>query len=158
MLRTLASHNSTERRRGIMDTAVKVIEKQLTALLRRGHHLYFCTQDGDVGLERSAYGIMCKLADEGPRRLGALATTYGLHQTTITRQVRELERAGLAFREVDPKVGHAYILDLTDHGRDVLEQARRYSRARLRWALADWPKADLTSLGRLLERLNASVE
>ena len=56
-----------------MDTANKQIEQQITVLLRRVQRIHLSTTSGDVNLERSAYGIMCKLADEGPQRLGALA-------------------------------------------------------------------------------------
>ncbi len=55
-----------------MDTANKQIEQQITVLLRRVQRIHLSTTTGDVALERSAYGIMCKLADEGPQRLGAL--------------------------------------------------------------------------------------
>ena len=56
-----------------MDTAHQQIEQQMTTLLRRVQRIHLSTSDADVDLERSAYGIMCKLADEGPQRLGALA-------------------------------------------------------------------------------------
>ena len=46
------------------------------------------------GLERRR----AELADEGPQRLGALATTFGLDPSTITRQVQALERAALVQR------------------------------------------------------------
>ena len=74
-----------------MDTANKQIEQQITVLLRRVQRIHLSTTSGDVNLERSAYGIMCKLADEGPQRLGALAVAFGLDPSTITRQVQALE-------------------------------------------------------------------
>jgi hypothetical protein len=61
-----------------MDTANMQIEQQMTVLLRRVQRIHLSTSDGAVQLERSAYGIMAKLADEGPQRLGALATAFGL--------------------------------------------------------------------------------
>ena len=85
-----------------MDTANTQIEQQITVLLRRVQRIHLSTTSGDVNLERSAYGIMCKLADEGPQRLGALATAFGLDPSTITRQVQALEEIGLASRQTDP--------------------------------------------------------
>ena len=134
------------------------IERQLTILLRRGNRVSLSTQDGDVTLDRSAYGILCQLADEGPQRLGVLASVFQLDPSTITRQVQMLVERGLAMRESDPLDGRAYILDLTAAGREILTRTRRERRARLRRALEDWSEADLTGLARLLKEFNGSVD
>jgi DNA-binding MarR family transcriptional regulator len=141
-----------------MDTANKQIEQQITVLLRRVQRIHLSTTTGDVNLERSAYGIMCKLADEGPQRLGALATAFGLDPSTITRQVQALEEIGLAARRTDPSDRRASILDLTDTGREVLDTTRTRRRSKLQRALSDWPESDLTDFGRLLKEFNASLD
>jgi DNA-binding MarR family transcriptional regulator len=141
-----------------MDTAHTQIEQQLTVLLRRVQRIHLSTSDGDINLERSAYGIMCKLADEGPHRLGALANAFGLDPSTITRQVQALEEIGLASRQSDPRDRRASILDLTDSGRQVLEQTRSHRRAKLRQALSDWPADDLADFARLLQDFNLSLD
>ena len=141
-----------------MDTANKQIEQQITVLLRRVKRIHLSTTTGDVNLERSAYGIMCKLADEGPQRLGALATAFGLDPSTITRQVQALEEIGLAARTTDPSDRRASILDLTDTGREVLDTTRTRRRSKLQRALSDWPESDLTDFGRLLKEFNASLD
>ena len=141
-----------------MDTANKQIEQQITVLLRRVQRIHLSTTSGDVNLERSAYGIMCKLADEGPQRLGALASAFGLDPSTITRQVQALEEIGLAARTTDPSDRRASILDLTPNGREVLDETRARRRSRLQSALSDWPEADLTDFGRLLKEFNASLD
>jgi DNA-binding MarR family transcriptional regulator len=141
-----------------MDTANTQIEQQLTVLLRRVQRIHLSTTVGDVNLERSAYGIMCKLADEGPQRLGALATAFGLDPSTITRQVQALEEIGLADRTTDPSDRRASILDLTDNGRVVLEETRARRRTRLQNALEDWSESDRAEFGRLLREFNASLD
>ena len=141
-----------------MDSSGKQIEQQMTMLLRRVQKIHVSTQVGDVSLERSAYGIMCKLADEGPHRLGELATAFGLDPSTITRQVQALEEIGLASRKVDPKDRRASILDLTENGRQVLAQTRGHRRAVLQQVLSDWPSADLDEFARLLKEFNASLD
>ena len=141
-----------------MDRSDQQIEQQMTVLLRRVQRIHLSTSDGDVNLERSAYGIMCKLADEGPQRLGVLATSFRLDPSTITRQVQSLVSLGLASREVDPSDRRASILDLSDTGREVLTETRARRRERLRDALADWSPEDREAFGRLLEQFNTSVE
>ena len=88
-----------------MDTANEQIEQQMTVLLRRVQRIHLSTSAGDVNLERSAYGIMCKLADEGPQRLGALADAFGLDPSTITRQVQALEESGSPTARRTPPTG-----------------------------------------------------
>jgi DNA-binding MarR family transcriptional regulator len=141
-----------------MDSANTQIEQQLTVLLRRVQRIHLSTSDGDVNLERSAYGIMCKLADEGPQRLGALATSFGLDPSTITRQVQALEELGLAKRHTDPSDRRASILDLSDSGHDVLEQTRSHRRSKLQLALSDWSDEDLDHFAGLLRQFNSSLD
>jgi DNA-binding MarR family transcriptional regulator len=141
-----------------MDSANKQIEQQMTVLLRRVQRIHLSTSVGDVNLERSAYGIMCQLADEGPQRLGALATSFGLDPSTITRQVQALEEIGLAVRKSDPSDRRASILDLSDAGRDVLDRTRSHRRAKLQEALAGWSEKDVKDFARLLREFNVSMD
>ena len=136
----------------------KQIEQQMTVLLRRVQRIHVSTSEGDVYLDRSAYGIMARLADDGPQRLGSFATAFGLDPSTITRQVQALERAGLASRSTDVTDRRASILDLTDEGREVLARTRAYRRERLREALADWSDQDRAELARLLTKFNSSMD
>ena len=141
-----------------MDAANKQIEQQLTVLLRRVQRIHLSTSTGDVNLERSAYGIMAKLADGGPHRLGALATAFGLDPSTITRQVQALVELGLAERTTDPTDRRASILDLTETGREVFETTRSTRRSKLQRALAEWPVEDVREFSRLLTNFNGSLD
>ena len=134
------------------------IEQQMTTLLRRVQRIHISTSSGEMELDRSAYGIMCRVADEGPQRLGSFASAFGLDPSTITRQVQALERAGLAERHTDSADRRASILDLTDEGRGVLERTREFRRHRLDEILADWSDDDRAELGRLLEKFNTSMD
>jgi DNA-binding MarR family transcriptional regulator len=141
-----------------MEAAAMHIEQQMTVLLRRVQRIHLVTATGEVHLDRSAYGIMCQLADEGPHRLGALAQAFGLDPSTITRQVQALEEAQLVARRTDPSDRRAALLDLTDEGRHALERTRAYRRERLRTALSEWTPEDRTEFGRLLGQFNHSVD
>ncbi len=134
------------------------IEQQLTILLRRTQRIHLVTQSGDVELDRSGYGIMCRLADDGPQRLGSLAQAFGLDPSTITRQVQALEHEQLVERRPDPTDRRASLLDLTDQGRQVLTETRSRRRAWLQAALGDWDEHDHEEFGRLLERFNLSID
>jgi len=158
LLRCIETKPGGLRKAGAVNTDDKKIERQLTVLLRKSVRIHLSTQRGDVSLERSAYGIMCQLADEGPQRLGALAAAFGLDPSTITRQVRDLENAGFASRQTDPSDRRASVLDLTPCGRQVLEQSREHRRFKLKEALSNWSSSDLNDFGRLLQEFNTSMD
>jgi len=134
------------------------IEQQLTILLRRVQRIHLVTSTGEVALDRSAYGIMCRLVDEGGQRLGSLAQAFGLDPSTITRQVQALEQAGWVERRADPADRRAVLLEMTDEGREVLVTTRRRRREWLRVVLSEWPAEDLEQFGRLLEQFNLSID
>ena len=140
-----------------MDTVNQRIEQQLTVLLRRVQRIHISTSSGEMDLDRSAYGIMTRIADEGPQRLGAFATAFGLDPSTITRQVQALEKAGLAFRTADPADRRASILDLTSEGKDVLEHTRSARRQKLEETLTDWSDQEREDFSRLLTKFNESM-
>jgi DNA-binding MarR family transcriptional regulator len=141
-----------------MDNASKQIEQQMTVLLRRVQRIHISTSSGEMDLDRSAYGIMARLADDGPQRLGALASAFGLDPSTITRQVQSLEQADLATRTTDPSDRRASILALTDEGREALERTRDHRRERLNAVLENWPDPDREEFGRLLAKFNDSMD
>lgn len=134
------------------------IEQQLTILLRRVQSIHFATRSDGIELDRSGYGIMCRLADAGAQRLSSLAHTFGLDPSTITRQVQSLEHSHLVQRRTDPSDRRASLLDLSDGGRDLLEETRDMRRQRLREALSDWSHEEHTEFGRLLEKFNDSFD
>jgi DNA-binding MarR family transcriptional regulator len=134
------------------------IEQQLTILLRRVQRIHFTTAGGEVEMDRSAYGILCRLVDEGPQRLGSLALAFGLDPSTITRQVQSLEHTGWVARHADPSDRRAALLDVTDEGRDVLVATRERRREWLRYTLRDWTPEEMDEFGRLVEKFNRSIE
>ncbi|MGZ4443714.1 MAG: MarR family winged helix-turn-helix transcriptional regulator [Nocardioidaceae bacterium] len=134
------------------------IEQQVTVLLRRVQRIHISTAHGEMDLERSAYGIMCKIADDGPQRLGSFAAAFGLDPSTITRQVQALEKAGLAERTTDIADRRASILDLTAEGHDVLARTREHRRQKMHDAIADWSDKDREDFARLMEKFNLSLD
>ena len=104
-------------------------------------------------VDRSAYGIMCRLADEGPQRLGALASTFGLDPSTITRQVQALEQSGLAQRNTDPS-RPSRLDPRPQRGGRSLDQARDYRAVPARSRSCATGPSDCSEFARLLEKFN----
>lgn len=133
------------------------IEQQLFTLLRRSNTVHVTTSQGDRELERSSYGILCLLDDEGPQRLGQIAAAFHLDPSTITRQVQAVERIGLVARTQDPQDRRAALLDLTVDGREAVRAARTHRRRMLDLLLDDWSESDRAEFLRCLTRFNETV-
>lgn len=141
-----------------MGTPRQRIEQQLTMLFRRAQRVHLMGAHADVDLDRSAYAILCRLDDEGPQRLGALATVFRLDPSTITRQVQSLERAGLAERRIDPHDRRVSLLSLTESGLHAVQATRQHRRGQLDELLSDWPEDDVETFAVLLERFNERLD
>jgi DNA-binding MarR family transcriptional regulator len=108
-------------------------------------------------LDRAAYPVLRGIAECGPVRLSDLAPRLGVQVSTASRQVKELEQAGLVERTVDPSDGRASMLALAPAGKDALKKLRESWRRALVEVLQDWPEADRAALGALLTRLSADM-
>lgn len=134
------------------------IERELTVLASRARTIHVSKPAGQFELERAAYGILLRLAEEGPMRLGRLAHRMAVDASTITRQVQGLERLGLVEREVDQADRRAFQLGLTEDGRSAVADVQGRRKVFLARALGDWGDDDRRLLGRLLERLNGDID
>ncbi len=141
-----------------MATATEEIEQQLLLLFRRTQAIHVRTSSGEMLLERSSYGILCLILDEGPQRLGTIAQTFTLDPSTITRQVQTVVKAGLAEKTVDVSDRRAMLLSLTPEGRSAIEEARAHRRAMLELLMQNWTEDERSEFGRALRRFNTTVD
>lgn len=134
------------------------IEQQLFILFRRSQAIHVSTRSGDFELDRSIYGILCLIDDEGPVRLGAIAHRFRLDPSTITRQVQAVVRLGLAVKTVDPNDRRAAILSLTPVGQETITHAREHRRRMLHRILGDWSQDQRLEFLAALRRFNSTVD
>ncbi|GAA1105404.1 MarR family transcriptional regulator [Nocardioides dubius] len=134
------------------------IEQQLFILFRRSQAIHVSTRSGEFELDRSIYGILCLLDDEGPVRLGTIAHRFRLDPSTITRQVQAVVRLGLATKTVDPHDRRAAILSLTPVGKETIVNAREHRRKMLYSILGGWTAQQRSDFLAGLRRFNTSVD
>lgn len=134
------------------------IEQQLFKLLRRTNAIHVTTSTGEIELERSSYGILCLLADEGPQRLGSIATAFRLDPSTVTRQVQTVVNLGMAEKATDQADRRATVLSLTAYGAETVKQARNHRRHMLDEILKDWTIEERQGFARALGRFNATID
>ncbi len=109
-------------------------------------------------LDRMALMVLGTLAYCGPSRLTTVAEYTGFDPSTVSRQVADLEKAGLLSREPDPDDRRAIVLQTTEAGRDLMGRLSSGRRKRMERLLGDWPEQDIADFGRLLGMLNQATE
>jgi DNA-binding MarR family transcriptional regulator len=109
-------------------------------------------------IDRMALMVLGTLTYCGPSRLTAVAERTGSDPSTVSRQVADLEKAGLLAREVDPEDRRAILLKATAEGQQLLNRLTLGRRKRIERLLGDWHPDDIVTFGRLLAQLNAATE
>jgi DNA-binding MarR family transcriptional regulator len=137
------------------DCATDALERELTVLFRRAR-----AASGELAravhpeLEPAAYGLLVRLQETEPERATELAGYFGVGKATMSRQLRALEDLGLVTREPDPADGRAFLMRLTQEGRDRFSRVRTARRERYLRQLTDWDRGEVAELARLLAQLN----
>ena len=140
-----------------------VVERELTRLLRRARASSArIAADVHPDLDAAAYAVLVAIVDLAAASTAGvhaalLAETVGLHKSTMSRNLAQLETLGLIERVPDPADARARLLRLTALGEESVERSRRGRRERLAAQLDAWSDADVRRLGTLLGRLNDSL-
>ena len=102
--------------------------------------------------------LLSHLAATGPARMSALAEWQAVDPSTMTAQVKHLERAGLARRHTDPTDRRASIVTLTKEGETVCDEIRRGASAFFADLLSGWTPEQRRELIESMTRLSAALE
>jgi DNA-binding MarR family transcriptional regulator len=95
---------------------------------RVSHLWWLISREARSDLSRTAAATLARLREDGPQRVGALATAESVTQPTITCVVQRLEREGLVTRDADPQDARAVRISITAAGLHALD-ARSLARA-----------------------------
>lgn len=89
-------------------------------------------------------------------RPSEVAAELGVHQSSVTRQMQALERAGQVDVAVDPDDRRSCFISLTPAGRAELERLNQIGLGRFAKFVAGWDAEDVHTLTRLLVKFEAS--
>jgi len=131
---------------------------ELVRFVRLGARAKSMLGTGNFGAEFSALLLLFPLRFMGPLRVTDLAEVKQADPSTISRQVAQLVKAGLARREADPVDGRASRLAITDAGLAACQHLHEERQALLSEALADWPVDRIATFADLFREFNSSVE
>lgn len=81
-------------------------------------------RDTDFGLSLAAVRLLARIRDSGAVRISDLAVAENCSQPTITNHIKKLEAQNLVTRTADPSDARAWMIGLTDEGREQLAAMR----------------------------------
>jgi DNA-binding MarR family transcriptional regulator len=131
---------------------------EVIRFIRLGQRAKSMLNTGDLGAEFSALMLLFPLNVMGPMRVTDLAELKQADPSTISRQVAQLVKAGLARREADPVDGRASRLAVTESGVAACEKLQHLRLGMLSEALNHWPDERIVAFADLFEQFNSSVE
>jgi DNA-binding MarR family transcriptional regulator len=106
-----------------------------------------------AGLTPSQLSTLSSVGVCGPVRLGDLAATERIAPSTLTRLVNVLEDRGYLVRQPAPDDARAFLVTMTDSGREVLERIRAEATSLLTDILSTLPPDQLSALEAALPAL-----
>ncbi len=137
---------------------------QVTARISRiGQHIARRQEDvfGRFGLNRGEVGVLSALRVAGPpHRLSPTSLFKGLMLSSagMTSRIDRLERRGLVRRIPDPTDRRGVLVELTERGRKILEEAVAANTENEAAVLAGLSPKQIADLGKLLRKVLANLE
>jgi DNA-binding MarR family transcriptional regulator len=105
----------------------------------------------------AAMTLLQAVADAGPVRPSELAAHLGVTRASVTVQVRELAASGALDLAPDPQDGRSVLVAVSAAGAERLGALNERGVQRFARFTAGWDVADIRELGRLLDKLEASI-
>jgi DNA-binding MarR family transcriptional regulator len=105
------------------------------------------------GLRRVQFAAIVTLLLQGPRRITTLADDLAIDLGVLSRQVTDLVERGMVHRQRDPQDGRAWLVEVTDHGRQTILAIRQAQRERFARALADFPAEQLRATAEVVQAI-----
>jgi len=130
----------------------KDVQEMVAALMAVVGSIQRAQRQGDA----ATLSVLRIAATSGRARPSDIANELGVHQSTITRQVRGLQDAGYVEISADPDDGRSCFISLTGTGCQELKRLAEFGLSRFALFVADWDAEEVRILGRLLAKLEAS--
>lgn len=125
--------------------------KTLRVFRVAGHH------QGRRSISGTKIGVLQYLTHR-EARLGELAQRLSLSASVVSRAVDALESEGLVERRSDHADARAFLVSITDAGREDLAQRQRHIAEKFADVLTDWEPSRVAETLDLLRHLNIHLE
>lgn len=101
--------------------------------------------------------IIVALAEKGPMRVGELVDLMALPQSTMSHQLKRLEKDGYVLRTRSQSDNRTVVITLTERGTEVAETCNRLSDSVMSSISEELSEEELEQLSQLLQRVFDSL-
>lgn len=133
---------------------VAVLERELVVLTRL---LEAAQRRTSYPLERAHYLVLSLVEEHGAQSIGGLAARLALDDSTVTRQVAAMERAGLLEKQQNPVDRRGMMIEATERGLKEMHRMRALRLERIGRLMRRWDSAERRRFGTLLSAFNGSL-
>jgi DNA-binding MarR family transcriptional regulator len=131
------------------ESAIDRLYQALATLMRRRPEL---SADVHPDFSLTGYTMLREVEATCGTRATDLADLFGLDKSTVSRQLDELEAAGLIRREAERPGRRGQAIALTSDGQRRLEVEAEQARQHFSDRLTAWKNRDLTAFAKMVER------
>jgi DNA-binding MarR family transcriptional regulator len=134
------------------------LERSIFRLGRSLRTIRVSHQDSSTYATGAGFWELVLLQLRGPLRATEMATTLSLDISTVSRQLKQLSTEGLIEKEQDPNDARAYVVRLTSHGTQVVNELMSRREALIEQSLSSWSPTDRQTFQSLLNRFATDLE
>lgn len=134
--------------------SIRALEYELAFLVRR---LEAMRRRYDYGLERAHYLLLLLLEEKDCQSVGRLAQAVNLDASTVTRQIRAMQQAGLVEKQPNPEDRRGGFMRITPAGREAMECTRWRRLERVGRGFRDWDDSERAEFARLMARFSREL-
>lgn len=133
------------------------IIRRLMVLLRYQHRFTHLMQR-TYGVSGRQISALRYLARDGPHSVSEISRYLYIGDGTTSPMLERMERAGLVVRERCPRDARRVLVQITDKGREICQQAPAGLFGKLRAELPKIPVRELAEMDAALERILATAQ
>ena len=133
----------------------ETVESALSTILRwssRADNRRLLHDAKGAALSSTDSWLLERVVVSGPVRMSKLAEWMAVDKSTMTTEVRRLEKGGLVSRRSDPSDKRAVLISATDEGRTAIARHRSAAQEVYTTLVGKWTEPDRADFARLLGR------
>ncbi|MCU1444571.1 MarR family transcriptional regulator [Cryobacterium sp.] len=133
----------------------EALESALSTILRwstRAENRRMLHDSSGAALSSTDSWLLERVVVAGPLRMSKLAGWMAVDKSTMTTEIRRLEKSGLVVRRPDPIDRRAVLVTATEEGRTAIAKHRELAQGVYDTLVGKWTEPDRTEFARLLGR------
>ena len=134
--------------------AIHLLYQSLATLMRRRADL---SNEVHPDFSLTGYSMLTQIEAVPGTRATDLADLFGLDKSTVSRQLNELESAGLIAREGERPGRRGQVLALTPEGQSRLEAEAEKARQHFSRRLSGWKTGEIAAFAEMVDRFIADM-